>query len=203
MIAEPLPPPAARVGLNAKPAWSELAFLITVLSALQAGGAALKMAWRYDRSALAHGQWWRLETAHWVHWGWDHWAMNVAGLAGLWWLYAPLASRLQWLCLTLGCGLGISLGLYAFSPEVSWYVGLSGVLHGYWAAAALMLWRVNRLEAVGAAALLMLKLAFEYLHGPVSVDPSPTLTVIIAAHRWGALSGALSALAVCARRIWL
>ena len=43
-------------------------------------GDAGREALRYDRTALAAGQWWRLLTAHFVHLDFDHAALNSLGL---------------------------------------------------------------------------------------------------------------------------
>ena len=82
------------------------------------------------------------------------------------------------------------------SPAVGWYVGLSGVLHAVWAAAAVAMWRSSRVEALSSLALLAAKLAWECLVGPLSAAPGEGLPVVTAAHRYGALAGVLYATAL-------
>ena len=85
---------------------------------------------RFDRAAMDQGEWWRFLTAHWVHLSWPHALGNLGGLA----LFAYISGRQssQWMmpgyCL-FSC-LMISAGLYFFAPDLNFYVGLSGVLHG-------------------------------------------------------------------------
>ena len=72
-----------------------------------------------------------------------------------------------------------------------WYVGLSGVLHGALAAGAVAWWRYeSKLLALLLSAIFAGKLAWEQWHGalPLSGD----LPVVVDAHLYGALGGALA-----------
>lgn len=164
-------------------------------AALELGGAGARQALRYDRAALADGELWRLLTGHLVHLGPSHMLMNVAALAVLAFVLSPLLRARDWL---LGAGLAalaIDAGLYGFHPAVGWYVGLSGVLHGLWATAAVKALSTGRIEALPLALLLVAKLGYELLVGPVpftgEIAAGPVVT---AAHAWGALGGSLAAL---------
>ena len=55
-----------------------------VLLLPELGGDAGRALLRYDRAALAAGQWWRLLTAHVVHLGLEHAALNSLGLVLMW-----------------------------------------------------------------------------------------------------------------------
>src|SRR4051812_11228217 len=66
-----------------------------------AGGAPWSAALRYERGALAAGQWWRLVSAHWVHLGVRHLLLDSAGLVLLWALYARELRAWQWLWVVL------------------------------------------------------------------------------------------------------
>ncbi|HMA11382.1 MAG TPA: rhomboid family intramembrane serine protease, partial [Steroidobacteraceae bacterium] len=61
------------------------------------GGEALKLAWRYERQAIAAGQWWRFVTCHFVHLDAVHALLNAVGLALLWSLFARSYAAWQWL----------------------------------------------------------------------------------------------------------
>lgn len=170
-----------------------------VLVLIEAAPASLRDGLRYERAALAAGQWWRLGTAHLVHLGWAHLAMNLAGLTGLWLLYVERARAGQWALVAAGSALAIGAGLYFYVPDVGWYVGLSGVLHGVWAAAAVAMWPVSRLESLAALALLAGRLLLEWHYGALSAGPGSTLPVVTAAHRFGALGGVCCAAGL---RLW-
>lgn len=171
-----------------------LALLVAGLAVPLLVGEAATAGLRYDRALIAEGQWWRLVSAHLVHYDARHWLMNLAGLALLWWLFvADLPVRAWWLVAGVAA-LAVSGGLYLFAPGVGWYVGLSGVLHGVWAAAGVAAWRRWRLESGVTLALLAGKLLLERSHGPVSAGLDPGLTVITVAHLYGALGGLAAAL---------
>lgn len=88
----------------------------------------------FNRQLIADDfQFWRLITAHWVHLGLSHWVMNVLGL-GLVLLIFQQEQHLQRdVPVFLGLSLMVSLLIWQFSPNIARYVGLSGVIHGYFA----------------------------------------------------------------------
>ena len=73
--------------------------------------------------------------------------------------------------------------MWLFSPEVIWYVGLSGILHGLLAAIA---WQRYPILLV----LLMVKLGLEQLYGGLPATANLTGgAVIVDAHLYGAVIG--------------
>ncbi|MCG7991932.1 MAG: rhombosortase [Candidatus Thiodiazotropha lotti] len=146
----------------------------------------------YHRDHISNGEIWRLITAHLVHLGWGHLTMN---LLGLWMIWALLMNNLP----SQHCGLILlfitlitSAALWYFSPQLVWYRGLSGALHG------LLIWGLfNRLkiEPLLSVSLLLAvtgKIAWEQWQGPLpgseSMADGP---VVVASHLYGALSGML------------
>jgi rhomboid family GlyGly-CTERM serine protease len=164
---------------------------LAVMLALCASGASGRDALSYDRVALAQGQCWRLLSAHLVHLNLTHALLNCAGLVLLWMLLAREFSPRRWLWIVLAASALIDAGLWFLRPEVRWYVGASGVLHGVLAAGAVALYR--RGEALGAALLLMLivKLVYEQ-HSGASVFAGD-LPLVPDAHLFGALGGLIGA----------
>lgn len=83
-----------------------------------------------DRDALLAGQVWRLWTGHLMHLDLPHATVNLAalgiisGCAARWHLLVPLMLVSLLLMPLLG------LALMLVRPELHWYVGLSGLLHG-------------------------------------------------------------------------
>jgi rhomboid family GlyGly-CTERM serine protease len=176
--------------LPALVACAALAALPTLL------GARAVAALRYERHAVAAGEWWRLVSGNLVHFDARHLVLNLAGLGLLWWLFIADARLRVWLGVALAAALAVGAGLYLFAPGVEWYLGLSGALHGCWAAAAVFAWRRWRLEALVTGALLAAKLAAEHWYGPLSGTLDPMLPVIVVAHLDGALGGLAAAAAL-------
>ena len=87
-----------------------LALAVALLLLPLLGGMALRDAWRYEREAVAAGQWWRLLTCHLVHLDAGHALLNAVGLGLLWALFARSYRLRSWLLaialsmLAIGCG---------------------------------------------------------------------------------------------------
>ncbi|MDB5761194.1 MAG: rhombosortase [Herminiimonas sp.] len=170
---------------------------------------------RYDRAAVLSGGGWRVLTAHLVHLNTMHLLFNLIGLlllCELLWNDMPLLHAFGMLGAT---AIGISVLLFCFHPELAWYAGLSGSLHGLWSGCALAGWqpvpaRINgRFAAppskwqrprlswpmprwIGAAgmALLAIKLAIEFCYGPSERTVRAIGgSVVTISHLYGALIG--------------
>lgn len=167
---------------------------VSVLLAL--GGEPVRLAMRYERAAALTGEYWRLLTGHLVHGDGAHLQLNVVGAALIATLFSRDYSVRQWLLVLLASVAGIDAGFVLFEPQLQWYVGLSGVLHGALAAGAVAWWRHETKPLALALTLLLIgKLAWEQWQGalPFSGD----MPVIVDAHLYGAVSGLLAALGVC------
>jgi rhomboid family GlyGly-CTERM serine protease len=163
--------------------------------ALAAGGEPVREWARYDRGGLENGELWRLLTGHLVHLGFGHLWPNLLALVVIGSLFEDVLTPAEWLAATVAAVLAIDVGLYMLDSEVQWYVGLSGVLHGFVACGALLLLRrrqfIGGLLALGLGA----KLAWEHWAGPVPFTAASVGgPVIVAAHLYGAAAGALAAL---------
>lgn len=196
--SNPPPPPGPATG--SLPHWR--AFLVTaaVFALPVAFGTAGVQALRYDRVAIGGGEWWRLATAHWVHFDATHCAMNLAGLGLLWWLFVRDLRPTEWAGVLVASASTTSAGLWFLQPALGWYVGASGALHGVWAAAGVAAWRRWPLESGVTLALLAAKLALEQRHGALSTELGAALPVIVAAHLYGAAGGLAAALGLRLRR---
>lgn len=150
---------------------------------------------RYDRFAIQDGEVWRLFSGHFVHLGWSHFLLNAAGLVLVAFLVAAQFSAAQWLLILLLMIGGIDLGFWFLEPQLAWYVGLSGVLHGLLVAGVIAELRDNRgsIEFRVLAVLLVAKLAYEQLVGPLpGSEASSGGNVVVAAHLYGAIAGLLA-----------
>src|SRR5438445_8659670 len=124
-------------------------------------GDAGREALRYDRTALAAGQWWRLLTAHIVHLDFNHAALNSLGLVLMWALFARDYRPRQWLAIVLGSVAAIDAGLWLRDSTIAWYVGSSGALHGLMAAGTLAHLRRRDLDGWILAVFIVVKPASE------------------------------------------
>ena len=80
----------------------------------------------YDRTALARGEWWRLWTGHFVHFGWAHFVADAGLFVIMGWLLEaahPWFSRLALVLMPVF----ISGLLYWFDPAMQRYGGLSAI----------------------------------------------------------------------------
>jgi rhomboid family GlyGly-CTERM serine protease len=169
---------------------------------LAAGGDELRELARYQRDSIENGQYWRLVSGHLVHLGLGHLWPNLAALVVVGALFEGVLRNADWWRVSFASAAAIDLGLYLFEPDVAWYVGLSGVLHGLVAAGALALCLGRQTLGFVLAAALCAKLSFEQFAGPVPLTAeSVGGPVVVAAHLYGAAGGALAeALAHVVRR---
>ena len=154
----------------------------------------------YDRDAVAAGEWWRVVTAHGAHLSVSHGLMNVAALGMIAWLFRADFGPAAWIGGLVVPALVIGIGLYAGWPDVVWYVGLSGVLHGLVAVGG-VLWCREGDWLAGAALLAVLagKLLYEGLFGPIpGSEAAAGGRVLVESHRLGAAGGLLWAAIVTA-----
>ena len=150
----------------------------------------------YSRIEVAEGQVWRLLTGNFIHLGWGHLVLNVAGLLAMAVLFAQDRRAGQWAADLVICSIATSLGLYLFNPEIFWCVGLSGVLHGLFVIGALG-WVVSGIS-LGKWLLLgiSLKLIWEQTMGEMPFSGGIVGgSVVTDAHLWGALSGLMNFIA--------
>jgi rhomboid family GlyGly-CTERM serine protease len=156
------------------------------------GGEVAREALRYERIALSAGEWWRLLSAHVVHLDLEHAVLNALGLVLMWALFARDFSPLRWAAIFVTSSLTISIGLWFFNPEVEWYVGASGALHGVMTAGTLAHLRRRDLDSGILAAFIVVKLAYEQFAGAMPFAEGAT--TIKDAHLYGAIGGLAIAL---------
>lgn len=169
-----------------------LLLICALLLALALGGDPLFMALRYDRGALEDGLWWPLLTAHLVHLSLAHAALNVLGLVLLWALFARDFTPRQWLCIVLASMAAIDGGLWFRDPDVGWYVGASGVLHGVLAAGTRAHLDRREPDRWILSIFLLGKLTYEQFAGAMPFSDRIG-AVVVNAHLYGALGGFFTA----------
>lgn len=175
--------------------------LAVLCLALALGGDGAREMLRYERAALADFELWRLISAHLVHLSFGHTVLNVTALALIAILFESALDSLDWIVAASISAVAIDVGLYAFSPAVAWYVGLSGALHGIMVTGALALVVArSRLGAI-LLALVVAKVAWEHFAGPVPFSELASGgNVVTDAHLYGAVGGAVAYAALRAIR---
>ncbi|MDE2022773.1 MAG: rhombosortase [Gammaproteobacteria bacterium] len=188
--------------LSLRRLWPMLVIVVPCFLLALAGHTA-RTALQFDRVAIVDGQVWRIFTGNWVHLGWGHLGEDVAGYILLWLLYERELPG--WRCpalVALGA-LGVGLGLLLGDPALRWYVGISGALNTLWIVGAMLL--MARRDWLGwiLALFLVLKLIYEQLLGPLPWSVATTGgPVIVDAHLWGALTGAVLGSAILIGSRW-
>ena len=157
-----------------------------------AGGASINAnsGWIFQHGALygplvADGDWYRLITAAFLHYGPIHLGMNMLAL---WWIGRPLESYLgpfRYLLLYLVSGLAGSAGALIANPEAV-TVGASGAIFGILGAAIVLERQQTYVLGGSAITLLVVNLAFTFAVPGISIG----------GHLGGLAGGALCILAL-------
>jgi rhomboid family GlyGly-CTERM serine protease len=167
---------------------------LMLLVVLACGGQGWTHALRYERLAIGNGEWWRLISGHWVHLGTWHLLADAAGLTLLWALYARELSPGAWLLVLLCAIASIDAGLWWGEPAVQWYVGISGLLHGAWAAGAASAAIKGQRQGWLMLGVLAIKLYVEQRAGASLLTAG--FPVVTMAHVYGAIGGLLAVAAL-------
>ena len=134
---------------------------------------------------VAQGDWWRLFTAMFLHYGPLHLGMNMLAL---WWFGAAVETVLgrgRYLLLYLVSGLAGSAGALLLSPEAL-TVGASGAIFGILGAAFVLERQRTYVLGGGAVSIIALNLAFTLFIPNISIG----------GHLGGLAGGALGILAL-------
>ena len=141
---------------------------------------------RYEYSAISQGELWRLLTGQLIHINFKHFLLNITA----WLLLIIIAYRLNIIKMfwevMLWCWLFTGIGLFFIFPEIIWYVGMSGFLHGV--ALFLILYftkNINRIFGLIFLIGFVLKLIIEINSTIHNMD----FVVINQAHFIGSLVG--------------
>ena len=157
-----------------------------------AGGASINAnsGWIFEHGALygplvANGDWYRLLSAAFLHYGPIHLGLNMLAL---WWIGRPLEDYLgsvRYLLLYLVSGLAGSAGALLFNPT-GVTVGASGAIFGILGAAIVLERQGTYVLGGSALSLLIVNLAFTFAVPGISIG----------GHLGGAVGGALCILAL-------
>ncbi len=151
--------------------------------------------WIFENGALygplvAHGDWWRLITAAFLHYGPLHLALNMLAL---WWLGQPVEAalgRVRYVLLYLVAGLAGSAGALILNPNAV-TVGASGAIFGILGALLVLEYQVTGSLAGQAMTLIVINLAF---------SAGFSSNISLGGHVGGLIAGILGAVALVAFR---
>jgi len=150
-------------------------------------------ALQYQREAIQDGELWRLISGQLTHLNLPHLLMNLTGLWLIWMMFFTREDQLACCLYRLPAILLLTtLGLWLLNPEVTWYRGLSGALHGLLALALLRHWRAQPVFHTLLLALLIGKIAWEQASGPVPTSEAWIRgRVIVDSHLYGTVGGSI------------
>lgn len=114
----------------------------------------------YNRNAIQSGQVWRIFTGHLLHTNNYHLALNLAALILLALIHNKFYSPKLLTTFYVTTSIAVSTGIYLFTPEMIYYVGLSGILHGLFVLGAL--YDIKHKEKTGY--LLLIGIVAKVLH---------------------------------------
>lgn len=165
--------------------WFSLLLLCVLLQSLN-----LTETMRFDRDAISQGNVWLLLTGNLLHHNWSHLLLNMAGLALVAIFFGSYMSVLTWIALSLWSALIVGLGLFYFNPDVFWYVGMSGVLHGLFVVGGWYEFRRFKVSGFVLLALIVTKLIWEQLSGAMAGSENLIGGKIVTdAHLYGGIAG--------------
>lgn len=144
---------------------------------------------QYDRNEILAGEFWRLISGQLVHYGFYHLLMNMVALLLCGYLLLRELSASVYLSLLTSSSLAVGLGLLIFDPQMHYYAGLSGVLHGLIIAGLICNWRSSPWFYGLALLIVFVKLIHEQLPGFDPHHPLLPVEVAVNAHLYGALGG--------------
>ncbi|PCJ14438.1 MAG: rhombosortase [Gammaproteobacteria bacterium] len=142
-----------------------LAAMLAIL--LQLADPTSTELFRFNRSAIEAGEWWRLLTGNFCHLSWNHLWVNLLGLVLMVGLFLRSLTISWWFgLLLLGSAIEGAM-LFIVTPHVHHYVGLSGILHGVIVVGAVLDFKrdrvVNAVLLVGLTGKLIWEQSSYYL----------------------------------------
>lgn len=162
---------------------SAIAFVVAVF--MPETSSLLQYRHDFDLS----GEVWRLVTAHFVHLDWPHFLFNLVGLWLLWLLVGNAFTLDQWLLLIVLLSVSITIALKIGSPEIAWYVGLSGLLYGMLTIGLVVKIDSPKSPPALLFTLVLLKVLFDSFSGPLTLMDLASHRVVAEAHAYGMASG--------------
>ncbi len=174
--------------------WRLPAVLIVTSGIVELFGDPGRSLLQFDRAAISDAELWRLFSGHFVHLGPGHFLLNAIGLILIWLLVGMHFTLRQWPIVVAVSIAGVDSGLWFFDPQLFWYVGMSGLLHGMLAAGVVKGLQAAPRQVLVIGTVLLMKIVYEQQLGPLPGSAqSAGGDVVVNAHLYGALAGAAAA----------
>ena len=170
--------------------WQLPIVLIIASGIFELFGDSGRLWLQYDRVAITDAELWRLLTGHLVHLGVAHYLLNAIALILVWVAVGEYFTNRQWLIATAVTIAGVNAGLWLFDPQLIWYVGMSGFLHGLLVAGIVKGFQFLPREAVLGGLVVLVKIVYEQMLGPFpGSEQSAGGSVVVDSHLYGAVAG--------------
>ncbi len=140
--------------------------LILIISILTLLGDTGREIFQYNRAHMENGEVWRIITGHFVHSGIEHTLLNLSGVCIFAFLFEDNSTSLKWWITLLAMMVLSSAAYYVIDSHIHWYVGLSGVLHGFFILGAIGEWHNDKVISVVVLAAMIGKLIYGQVYGP-------------------------------------
>ncbi|MES2822863.1 MAG: rhombosortase [Pseudomonadota bacterium] len=169
-----------------------LSVSLSILILLFGGfGASIEPILEFNRSKIIDGEYWRLFTGNLVHYGFAHLAMNIAAFLIIGFSLLRDVSLKVYVPLFVSCAMAVGIGTLLWNPELVFYRGLSGVIHGLIVAGLLLNSFRNPWLSYLFVGLVFAKIFHEHQAGFQENQLQTLIPVPVAvdSHWYGALAG--------------
>ena len=137
-----------------------------------------------------HGNYYQAISGHFLHTNYIHLGFNLLGVFLLWMLHGDDYDAYFYLIKFFLTCICISILILMFSPEISWYVGLSGAIHGVFAWGCVKDISKGLMSGWLLLIGLVIKVGNEQINGAGSLMPGLIeANVAIDSHLYGAVIG--------------
>ena len=181
---------------------------VFLLELIQGAGLYANKGWIYEHFVLvssavygngqpagvAHGEYWRLITSAFLHYGPLHLAFNMVALAFIGSPVEDALGHLRYLLLYFVSGLAGSAGALILSPHAL-TAGASGAIFGILGAMLILQWEATGTIRGPALTLIIINLAFTFFAGGLGSISSGS-SISVGGHLGGLTAGVLGTLAI-------
>ena len=170
-----------------------VAVLILVTALLQVINGYLNGIFSYHRADFLNSIYYEWLTPSLVHFNWMHWLLNILNLIAIAVIFNKIWSAKKLLIIFTITSAFIMVCLYIFNPNITSYVGMSGVLYALAIYGVLQNLKYDKFISLAVLLYVLLKLFFgEMVNHLMGVDIALYgLSVVREVHWYGAIAGIL------------